>query len=388
MTYGAVILAGGKSRRMGINKAELTMNGVRFLDKLVWELSGFEELWVSVDDETQHPEIQYPMVSDAFGDCGPMGGICSALMASKADALVVVPCDVPLFSEKLARKLCDCLEEGGDGVIIVTEDKREHPLCGVYKKSCLRILKACIREQDYKMGNGLKRMEVKKYQAGRDSWRLKNINTPGEWKRLTKRSCLAVSGWKNSGKTTLIEKLIPVLRERGITIAVVKHDGHSYQADVPGTDSYRFFQAGAAVSLIYDREKYSITVREKKRDEDVIGLVPEGDLVLLEGFKESEYPKLEIVRKETGGMPVSGLKGRIAYVSDMELQTDLPVFLPDDIQGIGNFIAERYEKGELAEQDVPEGGVLEKIRITGEESENEKMDNDDGIGGSCRDNRV
>ncbi|MCI8660476.1 MAG: molybdopterin-guanine dinucleotide biosynthesis protein B [Lachnospiraceae bacterium] len=358
MTYGAVILAGGKSRRMGTNKAELTMNGVRFLDKLVWELSGFEELWVSVDDEERHSEIEYPMVSDAFGDCGPIGGICSAFLVSGADALVVVPCDVPLFSEKLARALCHCLEEGGDVAIAVTEDGREHPLCGVYKKSCQKILEMCIRKKDYKMRNALERMEVKKYQAGRDSWRLKNINTFGEWKRLTKKSCLAISGWKNSGKTTLIEQLIPVLKARGLTIAAIKHDGHSYEADVPGTDSCRFFQAGAAVSLVYDREKYSLTVREKRTDEDVIGLASKGDLVLLEGFKESGYPKIEIVQKEIGGGPIPELAGRIAYVSDIELQTDLPVFLPNDIQGIGDFIVDRYERGDLVRTDISVGGSV------------------------------
>ena len=347
MIYGVVILAGGKSRRMGRDKAELTLNGVRFLDKLVWELSGFEELWISVDDERRHPGIYYPMVSDAFGDCGPLGGICSALMVCQADALVVVSCDVPLFSAGLAKKLCDCLEGGGDAAIAVTEDEREHPLCGVYKKSCLEVFETCIKKQDYKMRNALKMLEVKKYHAGRDSWRLRNINTPREWEKLTKRSCLAVCGWKNSGKTTLIERLIPVLKGRGLGVAVVKHDGHSYEADAPGTDSYRFFQAGAAASMVYDREKYSLTVRQQRTEEEVVELVPEGELVLLEGFKRSRYPKLEIIRRESGEMPIPDMAGRLAYVSDLEIREELPVFRPDDIEKIAEFIAEKYERGEL-----------------------------------------
>jgi molybdopterin-guanine dinucleotide biosynthesis protein len=112
------------------------------------------------------------------------------------------------------------------------------------------------------------------------------------------------------------------------------------------------------VSLVYDREKYSLTVREKRTDEDVIGLASKGDLVLLEGFKESGYPKIEIVQKEIGGGPIPELAGRIAYVSDIELQTDLPVFLPNDIQGIGDFIVDRYERGDLVRTDISVGGSV------------------------------
>ena len=74
MNFGAVILAGGKSRRMGRNKAQLTVNGQSFLDIITAELSGFAELMVSVDDAALHPEILLPMVSDAYSDCGPMSG--------------------------------------------------------------------------------------------------------------------------------------------------------------------------------------------------------------------------------------------------------------------------------------------------------------------------
>ena len=56
----------------------------------------------------------------------------------------------------------------------------------------------------------------------------------------------AISGYKNSGKTTLITKLIPELKQRGYRVAVIKHDGHDFEADVPGTDSYRHQKAGAA----------------------------------------------------------------------------------------------------------------------------------------------
>ncbi len=125
MKYGAVILAGGKSCRMGVPKSELQLNGTRFLDKLVYELSSLQEVMISVDDEKLHPEIEYPMVSDVVSGCGPMGGLYAALIKCTSDALAVVPCDVPLFSKALADKMCRCLDcetrivrkraEGGHG---------------------------------------------------------------------------------------------------------------------------------------------------------------------------------------------------------------------------------------------------------------------------------
>ena len=76
-------------------------------------------------------------------------------------------------------------------------------------------------------------------------------------------------------------------------------------------------------------------------------MVPEGELVLLEGFKRSRYPKLEIIRRESGEMPIPDMAGRLAYVSDLEIREELPVFRPDDIEKIAEFIAEKYERGEL-----------------------------------------
>lgn len=185
MKYGAVILAGGQSRRMGRDKSQLKLDGVCFLDRLAEELGGFGELIVSVDDEKRHPGISYPMVSDKYPECGPMSGLFSALQECSADALVVVPCDVPLFSREMAERLCAELKEGTDAVIVVTEDGRRHPLCGIYRKSCAGEMKRCLDGQNYRMQSMLKGLRVRTYEAGGESWRLNNINTPEEFQRLS-----------------------------------------------------------------------------------------------------------------------------------------------------------------------------------------------------------
>ena len=108
---------------------------------------------------------------------------------------------------------------------------------------------------------------------------------------------LAVSGLHNSGKTTLLEKLLPALRSRGLKVGIIKHDGHDFTPDVPGTDSYRLREAGAEGVAVYSGQRYLLTEMFRLTEQDL--------LALLEGFKDSGWPKIEVVRKEISDTPVS-----------------------------------------------------------------------------------
>ena len=105
-------------------------------------------------------------------------------------------------------------------------------------------------------------------------------------------SVFAVSGEKNSGKTTLIEALLPILKERGYRVAVIKHDGHSFEPDVPGTDTRRFFDAGAVGTAVYDGEKFMLVKRQAVDERQLFEAFPDADIILIEGLKHSGYPKV------------------------------------------------------------------------------------------------
>jgi molybdopterin-guanine dinucleotide biosynthesis protein B len=107
---------------------------------------------------------------------------------------------------------------------------------------------------------------------------------------------LAVSGYKNSGKTTLIERVLPLLAERGLRVAVVKRDGHRFAADVPDTDTWRFLRAGAGGTAVFDDEKYMLVKREAVSEDRLFEVFSDADLILLEGFKFSPWPKIEMLR--------------------------------------------------------------------------------------------
>ena len=102
----------------------------------------------------------------------------------------------------------------------------------------------------------------------------------------------AISGYKNSGKTTVITKLIPILKEKGYRVATIKHDGHDFLGDVPGRDSYRHQEAGAYATAVYSQKRFQIMKEISGiTEKELIGCFPEADIILLEGLKSSSYPK-------------------------------------------------------------------------------------------------
>lgn len=124
---------------------------------------------------------------------------------------------------------------------------------------------------------------------------------------LNHPAVLAVSGVHNSGKTTLLEKLLPILKRKGLKVGVIKHDGHDFTPDVPGTDSYRLREAGAEGVAVYSGTRYALTEVFRLTEQDLLALFERHgyDLVLLEGYKSSGWPKIEVVRRAVSDAPVS-----------------------------------------------------------------------------------
>ncbi len=187
MKFGAVILYGGKSRRMGRDKAELIIENQTFLEHISAELKNFDELLLSVDSLDKSPDSKYTAVTDIYADCGPMGGIYAALSACNSDALLVVSCDLPLFREELGNYLCSQLTEDADAVVPVTSDGRMHPLCAVYLKSVAPVFEKHLKSNSYKILDAYRDMNVKYIAMDRtpcsEKW-LQNINTPQEYDAL------------------------------------------------------------------------------------------------------------------------------------------------------------------------------------------------------------
>lgn len=162
-------------------------------------------------------------------------------------------------------------------------------------------------------------------------------------KEKNKPVLIAVSGVKNSGKTTLIEKLIPKLNNEGLKVATVKHDGHDFDADIEGTDTFKHRKAGAYGTAIFSKNKFMVIKEQKNTYEDeLISYFNDCDVILLEGFKFSDYPKIEIVRKGNSSESVCKKETLLAIVSDVEELTsnnnDLRVIDINDIDSIAELL--------------------------------------------------
>lgn len=133
----------------------------------------------------------------------------------------------------------------------------------------------------------------------------------------------AVSGVKNSGKTTFLEHLVAELKEKGYKVAVMKHDGHEFEPDVEGTDTWKLRKAGAYGTAIFSKGRWMVIKDEPRMDEKRLAeLFPEADFILLEGFKYSDYPKFELVRKGNSEKSVCEPETLLALVTDTEFRIE------------------------------------------------------------------
>ena len=160
------------------------------------------------------------------------------------------------------------------------------------------------------------------------------------------------AGYSGSGKTTLIERLIPLLRQRGLRASVIKHTHHRFDIDTPGKDTWRHREAGA-LQVLAASDTRTVLMRENDvpREPEVHQLIAQLDAsvdwVLVEGFKHSDLPKLEIRRGAalSAGRPALYPQdaGVQAVVTDLELAFSLPLLPIDDPQAVLHWLLERAE---------------------------------------------
>jgi molybdopterin-guanine dinucleotide biosynthesis protein MobB len=154
--------------------------------------------------------------------------------------------------------------------------------------------------------------------------------------------CAANSG---SGKTTLIEKLIPQLINKGLVISVIKHAHHKFDIDTPGKDSFRIREAGASQTLIFNDNR-SALITENMKDtfnmhQAINQINSDADIILIEGLKNMNYPKIEVHRKEISNKILCEKDSNIiAIVSDLLLDIKIPSFDLNDIPSIVDFIVQ------------------------------------------------
>ncbi|HBV85972.1 molybdopterin-guanine dinucleotide biosynthesis protein B [Desulfosporosinus sp.] len=153
-----------------------------------------------------------------------------------------------------------------------------------------------------------------------------------------------VGGKSNSGKTTLLEKLIREAKGRGWRVATLKHDVHGFEMDQPGKDTWRHDRAGADIVAISSPQRIAVLERvsEDQPLDEVLARIHGVDIIFTEGYKHADKPKIEVFRSAVHEGLFSKPEELIAIASDLEFDNGIPCFSLEDVQGICDLIEDKF----------------------------------------------
>lgn len=150
-----------------------------------------------------------------------------------------------------------------------------------------------------------------------------------------------IGSGSNVGKTTLIEGLIKELNKRGLTVATIKHDVHGFDIDQKGKDTYRHREAGAETIVISSKNRFALIkeVEEEIQLSDIINMVSDKDIILVEGYKNSDLRKIEVFRAGVSKDIITSKEKLIAVASDVEIEGEsIPVVYKEDYIALADLI--------------------------------------------------
>lgn len=377
---GGVVLAGGLSRRMGGgDKALLPLAGRPLIQRIAERLAPqVDRLIVNANgDAARFKSLAVPVVPDELGDFpGPLAGVLAALgwfQRERADveAVVSVAGDAPFIPRDLVARLAEALAQRGDARVAVAQSRgRRHHVIGLWRMTSAAEIAAALSRGERKVETMVDRLGAVTVPfddldvGGEAVDPFFNINTPEDLAFAeallasspsplpcgegTPPFVVGVAGWKNSGKTTLVERLVGELVRRGYRVSTVKHSHHDVRNETEGTDSARHLRAGAqAVALVSPRRWTLLRAGGDIAWHDepepplaaLIASLAPADVVIVEGMKRAPIPKIEVRRTGQGeGPPLAGDDPLVFAVAADHAVTAVPVptFSLDDVAGLAD----------------------------------------------------
>ncbi|MBI5869504.1 MAG: molybdopterin-guanine dinucleotide biosynthesis protein B [Actinobacteria bacterium] len=372
--FSIAILAGGESSRMGSNKALKILSGKPVISHLLDSLKPLTgDIFIAAGDVAAYEDLGFPIRGDQYAQKASLVGIYSALAASGNELCFTVACDMPFTEPSLVMHLAG-LASGHDAVVPVSQRGRE-PLHAFYSRACLGRMRNRIESGELALHDLLDSLDVRYVDMVElaplcdPGMVFLNVNTVVDLEeasrllpRMQKRReqawfadagperppVVCFVGAKDSGKTTFLEKLIPILCRRGVEVACIKHDAHGFTMDQEGTDTWRFARAGARKVTISSPAAVA-SLEEVGRERDLADLyeavADDVDLVIAEGFKTSGADRIEVNRGKC--RLVCPEQELVAVISDRpDAARTIPVFDLEDVEAVANLIMIRYGLGD------------------------------------------
>lgn len=352
-TISAVILAGGLARRLnGVEKGLQHVAGKTLISHILAALSPqITPIWLNINRShavyaEQFPQLPY--YSDELADFqGPLSGMLSAFTHIESDYLLFVPCDTPFLPSDLLAKLATALRINGADIAYAHDGERAHPTIALVSRTIQPQLAAYLAQGERRLLQFFTTQKSVAVDFSAQASAFQNFNSPADFCKKTAQLprlspyLLGVTGYSGTGKTTLLEKLIPILTQRGVRVGIIKHSHHNVEVDKAGKDSHRLRLAGANPTMIACEQRWAL-MTETDTLVDFNRLVQQFDpnavdLVLVEGFKHEQLPKIQLHRQ--------GLDKPLPEPDEFTLAiaTDYPLMVKNhldinNIEQIANFI--------------------------------------------------
>jgi molybdenum cofactor guanylyltransferase/molybdopterin-guanine dinucleotide biosynthesis protein MobB len=368
------LLAGGRSARMGEHeKAMLDIAGAPMLAHVIARLRPqVHRLLINANgDPARLRGFGLPVVADAIeGQAGPLAGLHASLSwalgrTPGASFIVSVPADTPFLPLDLVARLLAAVRETGATSAIAASMGRRHPVVGLWDVGLFGDLGEALHfgmraMHRFAEKQGSIVVDFPLLEAG--DKRIDpffNVNTPADLETVralfaenpgvadAPAPILGIVGWKGSGKTTLIERLVAILTQRGLKIATLKHSHHPLRPHDGATDGERHARAGASAVGVLAPEEWEISGKRQSSPppdlKEAAARLEPADLILVEGFKSAAIPKIEVRREGETESPLAAHDPYvIAVATDQPADAGkLPVFKRDDAAGIAAFIVSR-----------------------------------------------
>ena len=381
MTHALVLLCGGLSTRMGTNKAFLPFGEYTLMEYQVRRFRpNFEKIYLSVPKMTDFwMQLAARLNCTAIPDCvekiGPLGGLYSCLSAVTEELLFFTPVDAPFTSTNAAITICQTLEQAIEtnpskyACVLKHPTRGMQPLSAAYAKTCLPVIEHMIQAENYRLRQLLTPEHTVISDILVPQEHFYNMNDmPSYYHALQmlaeKQPALfppdfisqtdqpipyvSFSAKSGTGKTTYLEKLVACLKEKGLRIALIKHDAHGFELDQPGKDSYRLREAGVDTMILSGPDQTVQISRHTAGEpslKQLLSSIQGVDLILIEGYKFGAQPKIQLLRKGYSETPVGNPENTIAYVADFPydpVPSDLPVFALNDPQDLAEYLVSSF----------------------------------------------
>lgn len=308
----AVILAGGLARRMnGAEKGLQLLHNKPLISHILARLSPqIETVWLNINRsqaEFQHLFPHLPTYSDRIPHFqGALSGMLTAFETISADYLLFVPCDSPYLPANLYQKLATALRINEAQIAYAHDGERPHPTFALLHRAVVPALQDYLDSGERRLFHFFRTQNSIAVDFSEQPQAFQNFNTLEDLhsaKPLPKAmpAVLGITGYSGTGKTTLLEKLLPKLTACGLKVGLIKHSHHNVDVDKKGKDSYRLRAAGANPTMIVCDERWALMtetpVPQAVDFHQLIAKFEGVDLVLVEGFKHEKMPKLQLHRQ-------------------------------------------------------------------------------------------